>query len=395
MSPLSRTWSTYSSSEWAWVATNATCCVWRPQLPAKRSARSFCNASHSASLAGARCSSSPALIARRAIPWISVFPKSCWAMTKQTTIHHPYKPAKLARPISSMKHADLQPFPAGFFGHFQSSFQTRAYRDCLSSSCLAERGARFQHLRNALPTLCEKQEPASPPLPVKLEEPSQPKQPVAVAEASRDPTSEPPCGICNERSGDNWIALKTCNHQFHLTCVSQWRLVHNVCPTCSRAVSESAFSLKLVGGYFSETDVTDVSEMYKNASDYMDSTSEYDLLRVQVSKGALTLHEVAETGSLTSLRSSYPLSELRRVLLINNFFITFVFASGDQGCLIQFFFPPIQAEIGTIFECLERSSQTNCLTWCSLQKWNSDPNVVDATRNTKPLTTWASDPILS
>eukprot|EP00042_Codosiga_hollandica_P032043 m.198708 g.198708 ORF g.198708 m.198708 type:complete len:392 (-) comp53793_c0_seq6:101-1276(-) len=391
MSPLSRTWSTYSSSEWAWVATNATCCVWRPQLPAKRSARSFCNASHSASLAG-YASLSPSSVAGGCVIFSFSAPQSSMLFIARSD-------------CSSRDSLDLG-IPEELLGDDETDDDTPSVQTSEASSsdleheargspAISERGARFQHLRNALPTLCEKQEPASPPLPVKLEEPSQPKQPVAVAEASRDPTSEPPCGICNERSGDNWIALKTCNHQFHLTCVSQWRLVHNVCPTCSRAVSESAFSLKLVGGYFSETDVTDVSEMYKNASDYMDSTSEYDLLRVQVSKGALTLHEVAETGSLTSLRSSYPLSELRRVLLINNFFITFVFASGDQGCLIQFFFPPIQAEIGTIFECLERSSQTNCLTWCSLQKWNSDPNVVDATRNTKPLTTWASDPILS
>ena len=99
---------------------------------------------------------------------------------------------------------------------------------------------------------------------------------VASAPASQRLSRDQPCGVCNKGSGDNWIALKTCEHQFHLPCVSQWRDEHNLCPVCSVPVSKSLFTLRYLGGCLTEVLPTD-ADLASTARDFAEAADMFVL----------------------------------------------------------------------------------------------------------------------
>lgn len=163
--------------------------------------------------------------------------------------------------------------------------------------------------------------------------------------------TESPCGVCKQASGDNWIALKTCGHQHHLSCIAAWRVDHNVCPCCPAPVSNTSFSLRYLGGCFSEGRVT-LSEVAALGEDYKSMAASADTLRVHV-----TTHQINflnKLGSLTTeVRSCNLLADLDQVLLIETLLVL-VFVDGS-GYLVQIFEVPFGAEASIVHAALKNS----------------------------------------
>lgn len=49
------------------------------------------------------------------------------------------------------------------------------------------------------------------------------------------------CLICLEPTDDFSIEITSCNHVYHETCLTQWRLIKNECPTCKRKLVKENF----------------------------------------------------------------------------------------------------------------------------------------------------------
>ena len=91
-------------------------------------------------------------------------------------------------------------------------------------------------------------------------------------------SAKQPCGVCKSGSGSNWIALKSCNHQFHLSCIADWRWSHNLCPTCAVPISRSSATLRFLGSCFVEGELPSDEELYATAYDNKTATTMYVLI---------------------------------------------------------------------------------------------------------------------
>ena len=159
-----------------------------------------------------------------------------------------------------------------------------------------------------------------------------------------------PCGICRSADGDNWIALKTCAHQFHLPCMSAYRCEHNLCPVCCEPVSASTFSLRYIGGTFNETEPAP-ADLADLALDYRQASELDECLRVSVTPTHVNFLDRVGT-SASRVRSVNRRADLRHVLLLNNQQIALVFADGD-GFLAQLLEPPTLAEAPAVCAALQ------------------------------------------
>lgn len=158
-----------------------------------------------------------------------------------------------------------------------------------------------------------------------------------------------PCGICLKVDGDNWIALKTCGHQHHLACISQWRVEHNICPCCSVPVSATAFSLLYLGGCFSEDKVSK-EEVNALGADYKSTAIGAEVLRVQVSNTQINFLDHLGSNKV-DVKSCNLLADLRDLHLIDSL-IVLVIADGS-GSLVQIFEPKYPKEAPMVFAALK------------------------------------------
>lgn len=166
-----------------------------------------------------------------------------------------------------------------------------------------------------------------------------------------------PCSVCNSDEGlcNAWLALKSCGHHFHRTCMTQWRSEgHNVCPLCRVPISTSSFRLRQLCGFYTGW-VPSAVELQQMAEEQVEREANLPTILLQSNGTHIAfLDPVTRAARLRTVG----LFSVRKPILLGRF-IALVVALGSNGKqtghIVQLFEVPVELEAAATFEALCRA----------------------------------------